>query len=245
MSAEPNSKPPVEERIPARKTIVYQTLVDPAVIKIAAENLKDLLFAKYGFLKTKPEEVSIVSMDKYYAPYIVINGKYSIDYFRKRAWIVKVDSGVSEVSLGIDKFEPKQITDSYGEMFNGIELKGAERVKKQVEASLVLDGFGRDVSLKELPSASSEKNPEEVLAKVCTKEVPGDLDLSFLRTRIFKRPADLSWIANELFEVTERMVIYVPIFRVLFRNAKTGMERTVEFDGVTGKLIQKSGTRFA
>jgi hypothetical protein len=70
ITAEP--KQPFEERIADQKTVVYATLIDPAVIKIAAENLKCKVFAKYGFLKTKPEEVSIVSIDKYYKPYIVV-----------------------------------------------------------------------------------------------------------------------------------------------------------------------------
>jgi len=143
------------------------------------------------------------------------------------------------VLIGIDKLKPKQVTDSFGKVCREIELRSEERVKKKIKASLVLDEFGRDVSLKELPSASSERNPEEVLAKSCTKKVPPELDLSILRTRIFKRPTDVSWIANELFEVNERVVIYVPIFKVLFRKVKTSQEKTFEFDGLTGKLIRK------
>jgi hypothetical protein len=232
-------KQPFEERIVGRKTIVYETLVDPVVIKIAAENLKDQLFAKYGFLKTKPNEVKVVSVDKCYKPYMMISGKYFVDYYRKRVSTMKVADDVSEVLLGLDKLKPKQVTSSFGQVYRGIELGSQERVKKEAKASLVLDEFGRDASLKELPSAPSERNPEEVLAKSSTKEIPRELDLSVLRTRIFKRPADISWIANELFEVNERVAIYVPIFKVLFRNTKTGQEKTFEFDGLTGKLIQK------
>jgi hypothetical protein len=237
ISAEP--KQPFEERIVSRKTIVYETLVDPAVIKIAAENLKDQLFPKYGFFKTKPEEVNVVSVVKHYKPYIMVSGEYTVYYYRKRVCTIKVADDVSEVLIGIDKLKPKQVTDSLGNVYREIELRGEERVKKKAKASLVLDGFGRDVSLKELPSAPSERNPEEVLAKSCTKKVPPELDLSILRTRIFKRPADVSWIANELFEVNERVVIYVPIFKVVFRKVKTGQEKTFEFDGLTGKIIRK------
>lgn len=237
ISAEP--KHSFEEKIAPRKTIVYETLIDPAVIKIAAENLKDRIFTKYGFLKTKPEEVSIVSIDKHYKPYIMISGKYTVEYYRKYVWTFKVADDVSEVLLGIDKLEPKQVTDSYGNVYRKIELQGEERVKKDVKASLVLDESGRDVSLKEFPLAPSERSPEEVLAKSCTEEVSAEFDLSVLRTRIFKRPPDVSWIANELFEVNERVVIYVPFFKVLFRTVKTGKEKTFEFDGLTGKLIRK------
>jgi hypothetical protein len=235
--AEP--KQPFEERIAARKTIVYETLVDPVAIKIAAENFKDQLFSKYGFLKTKPEEVNVVSVVKHYKPYILISGEYTVYYYRKRVCIIKVADDVSEVLIGVDKLKPKQVPDSFGKVCRKIELRGEESVKKKAKASLVLDGSGRDVSLKELPSAPSERNPEEVLAKSCTKKVPPELGLSILRTRIFKRPTDVSWIGNELFEVNERVVIYVPIFKVLFRKVKTGQEKTFEFNGLTGKLIHK------
>jgi hypothetical protein len=232
-------KQPFDERIVSRKTIVYETLVDPVAIKIAAENLKDQLFTKYGFLKTKPNEVKVVSVDKHYKPYMMISGKYFVDYYRKRVSTIRVADDVSEVLVGIDKLKPKQVTGSFGQVYRGIELRSQERVKKEVKASLVLDEFGRDVSLKELPSAPSERNPEEVLAKTGAEEIPRELDLSVLRTRIFKRPSDISWIVKELFEVNERVAIYVPIFKVLFRNAKTGQKKTFEFDGLTGKLIRK------
>jgi hypothetical protein len=238
ISAEPQS--PFEEKIAERKTIVYETLVDVAVIRIAAENLKDQLFAKYGFLKTKPEDVTVISIDKYYTPYMMVSGKYAVDYYRKRTLKVKVPDDVSEVIVSIEKLKPTTLRDSFGEAYKGIELKSEERVKSEFKASLALDGLGRDVSLKELPSAPSEKNPEEVLAKAGTREVPADLDLSILRTRIFKRPTDMSWIDAELFEVNERLVIYVPTFKVTFKNSKTGQEKTVEFDGLAGKLIHKN-----
>ena len=45
----PEAKSILQERIVERKTIVYETLVDLAVIKIAAENQKEQLFTKYGF----------------------------------------------------------------------------------------------------------------------------------------------------------------------------------------------------
>jgi hypothetical protein len=237
ISTEP--KQPFEEKIAARKTIVYETLVDPIAVKIAAEKLKDQLFPKYGFLKTKPEEVKIVSVVKRYKPYIVVSGEYTVHYYRKHIWKIKVADDVSEMFIGIDKLKPKQVTDSYGKTHKEIELRGKELVKKKFKASLILDELGRDVSLKELPSAPSERNSEEVLAKSCTKKVPPELDLSIIRNRIFKRPSDVSWIANELFEVNERVVIYVPIFEATFRRVKTGQEKTYEFDGLTGKLIHK------
>jgi hypothetical protein len=237
ITAEP--KQPFEERIADQKTVVYATLIDPAVIKIAAENLKCKVFAKYGFLKTKPEEVSIVSIGKYYKPYIVVSGKYTVDYYRKHISTIRVADDVSEVLIGIDRLKPKQINSSYGQVHRGIELPSQEHVKKEAKASLVLDSAGQPISLDELPLSPSESDPEEVLARSGKKELPREFGLSILRTQIFKRPTDASWIDNELFEVNEYVVIYVPIFKVLFRKVQTGKEKTLKFNGLTGKLIHK------
>ncbi len=239
ISSTPEPKSPFEENIAPRKTIVYETLIDPAVIKIAGENIKNQLFAKYGFLKTKSEEVTITSVTKHYEPHIVVSGKYTIDYYRKRVWNIKVADEVTELMFGLDKFTPKQITDSFGKTYKGIEFKGEERVKNTVTASLAFTASGREFSLKQLHSAPSEHNPEEVLAKNCATPVSTELDLTVLRNRIFKRPQNLSWIVSELFEVNERLMIYAPRFTVTFKNVKTGKEKTAEFDGVTGKLTQK------
>jgi hypothetical protein len=78
-----------------------------------------------------------------------------------------------------------------------------------------------------------------MLARSCKKELPPEFGLSILRTQIFKRPTDANWIDNELFEVNEHVVIYVPIFKVLFRKVQTGKEKTLKFNGLTGKLIHK------
>ncbi len=239
ITAPPEAKSPFAEKIATRQTIVYETLVDPAVIKITAENLKDQVFSKYGFIRTKPEEVTVAAIDKYYEPIIKISGKYAIDYYRKRVWNLKVSDDASEVILGIEKFKPKKAADWAGQTSMTIELKGEERVQKETCVSLALDRDGRDISLKNLPVAPSEKHPEEILAKTGTPEVSAETDLSILRTRIFKRPSDVSWIESELFEVNERLAIYVPRFRVTLKHTKTGKEKTLIFDAVTGTQMHR------
>jgi hypothetical protein len=42
---------------------------------------------------------------------MVISGKYSVDYYRKCAYTVKVDKEVREVVLLDQKFDPSQPTD--------------------------------------------------------------------------------------------------------------------------------------
>jgi len=234
---------PYDEKIPSRTTIVYETLVDPAVIKIAAENLKLQLFAKYGFLRPAEAEISVTGIEKYYEPYIIISGKYSIDYYRKRSLNFPIDKNVTEIAFPFTTIQAKTTIDVSGKEQREIMIQGDERVKNQIEASLALNGSGRDISLKDLPSAPSEKDPEGALSKTLSKPVSPDLELSILRTRIFKRPDDISWIANETFQVTERLVIYTPRFRATYKHNKTGQEKAAEFDGVTGRLIHTNDSR--
>jgi len=239
----PEAKSTLQERIVERKTIVYETLVDLAVVKIAAENLKDQLFTKYGFLRPAAEEVILISVEKTYEPFIMITGKYSIDYYRKRTFTFEVENTVSEVVFSFSRFSSKQITDSQGNTYRGIELSAEERLQSEAKATLALDASGGETSLKQLPSAPSEKNPEEIIAKLGEKQVPPEFELKALRNRIQQRPTDVNWIESETFEVTERLVIYTPRFQTVFRHAKTGREQAAEFDGVTGKLVRVGKTQ--
>jgi hypothetical protein len=58
-----------KENIVPRKTIVYATVVDEAAIKEASNRIKQQLFIKFGFLKPKPEEIQVVSIEKQYQLY--------------------------------------------------------------------------------------------------------------------------------------------------------------------------------
>jgi hypothetical protein len=80
-------------------------------------------------------------------------------------------------------------------------------------------------------------NPEKLLTECGVEEVPEDADLNIIQARILKRPKDIKRIVNELIEVNERVVIYVPRFKLVYRNTITGKEKAIEFDGVTGKRI--------
>lgn len=228
------------ERISEKKTIVYETRVDPTVMKVAGEKIKDQLFTRFGFLKPKPDEVQFVSIEKYYEPYSMISGRYLIDYYRKCIYLVDIDDEVFEVVLLDNKLEPEQSAGSSVKHHKVVKLEGEERLKNDVKASLVLDGSGKDVTLEKLPSAPSERHPEKILKEFGVQEIAGNADLDVIRSRIVQRPKDISRLVSELFEVDERTVIYTPRFRVRYRNFKTGEEKAVEFDGVTAERIQQS-----
>ncbi len=230
---------PTKEDVVPRKTIVYETLVEPTVVRVATEKLKTQLFTKFWLLKPKPEEIQFISIDKYYEPYIVTSGKYLIDYYRKCLYTIKVDDQVQEVILLNNKFVPKRNTNSATKEGNIIKLEGEERIVNEAKSSFILDRYVRDATLEKLPSARPEKNPKKVIAEFGIDEVTQIADVNFVRNRLVKRPYDVERIVTEIFEIGERVIIYTPRFRILYKSTKTKEEKALEFDGVTSERIQQ------
>lgn len=228
---------PFREKIAERKTIVYETRTDPTVIKVTAEKVKTYLFARFGFMRPRPEEIQLVSINKHYTPYMILSGRYAIDYYRKCVYKIRVDRKVLEIILLNHRFKPIQPTGSHGQEQNMIELEGEERLMNETKTSLILDNSGQEVPLNSLPSAPSERDYKKILKENEVEEITQDTDLKIIRSKIFKRPKDVSRVVKELFEVSERAVIYTPRFTVLYRNLRTGEEKTAEFDGVTAERI--------
>lgn len=225
------------EKIAERKTVVYETRADTTVVQVTGERLKTQLFTRFGFMKPAPEEIKFVSVDKYYEPYLVMSGRYFIDYFRKCAYKVKVDKKVLEVILLNHKLKPNQFTDSYQNVYKEVKLEGEERLTNEAKVSLILDKSGHEVTANSLPSAPSERDPKKILQKYGSQEISPDADLEIIRSRILKRPKDADRIVKELFEISQRTIIYTPRFRLVYKNVKTGNEKTLEIDGVTTERI--------
>jgi hypothetical protein len=233
ISAETSS---IKEKIIERKTIVYEARVDSALIRVACEKLKKQLFTKFAFFWFQPklEDIQFVSLEKYYEPYIAISGKYFIDYFRKCTYIFKVAEGVREVILRANKYVPETSKSN-----RIVKLHGEERLINEAKACLILDKNGRDSAADRMLLASPEKNPEKVLEECGIEELAENADVNFIKERIAKRPKDMCRIVEEIFEVTERTVIYCPRYKLLFRNVKTGQEKILVLDAVTAKRIKQ------
>ena len=243
MNAEPvvisAETPSIKEKIVKRKTIVYQASIDPTVIRVSGEKLKLDLFASFGGLfKPKSEEIQFVSIDKYYEPYMVVSGQYFLDYYRKCTFTFRVDDVVKEVVLLDHKFVPSG--SDAGRNSRTISLHGEERLNNEAKAFLIMNKDGQDAVLDKLPSAPSEKNPKKIFKEFGITEFPENADIDIVRARIAKRPADMSRIVEEVFEISERSVIYTPRFKLLFRNTKNGEEKVLVLDGVTSEKIRQN-----
>ena len=226
----------IKEKIAERKTIVYQTLIDPTVVRIEGEKAKSKLFRRFLFKLNTPEEIQFSYIEKYYEPFIVVSGKYLIDYYRKCVYSVKVNKEAKEVILLEHTFRPAQNFSSDAESI--ISLKGEERLVKETRNFLILNRYGQDSKLNEFPSAPSEDNPQKLIKSYKMPEVAPDIDLEVIRKRITQRPNDISRIVDEELEIDERSVIYAPRFKVTYRCPRIGKEDYLEFDGVTLKQIK-------
>jgi len=236
--------PQVPENIVHRKVIVYKARVDPATLKQTAEEMKNELFVK-RFSKPKPEDIHVVSVDKHYEPYVLVDAKYKIDYFTKKVYTFEVTEKANEVQILGESFKPQRvpIPDSEPEQFRRVvSIEGNELSVYEDKTYFILDKSGREISPDQVPIAPSEDNPKKILkefgknaerVKISNREV-----LSIAKNKIINRPGDVDTVEDELFQVTEYAIIYNPVYRITFRNTKTKEEKTVSVDGVTAEIIK-------
>lgn len=233
--------PEITERIAKRKVIVYKSRVDPTIVKLTAEKMKGRLFVKFGFSKPNPQEIRVVSVDRYYEPFILVDAKYNIDYYKTRVYTLDVGNETDEVRVLGETFRPETVVGPDEESRKIIRLEAQECLSYEDKAYIILDKTGREIPADQVPSAPSEDHPQKMLKEVGKKA--GKLTFSprkgveMVKARIVKRPPDADKIENEVFQIFEYAVIYSPIYEITFRNVKTGEEKSIRIDGVTAKIV--------
>ena len=225
------------------KVIVYKSRVDPTMLKQKAEEMKNELFIK-RFSKPKPEDIHVVSVDKHYEPYVLVDARYRIEYFTKKTYAVEIAEKAKEVKILGESFKPQvvAIPGTEPEQFRKIiSLEGQEWSFYEDKVYFILDKNGKEISPDKVPIAPSEDNPRKLLkefkkktekVKISNREV-----ISMTKTRLIKKPSDVDTIDTEIFQITEHAIIYNPIYVITFRNMKNKEEKTVNIDGVTAEII--------
>jgi len=221
------------DRIVPRKTVIYKTLADPTIIKVAGEMIKQQLFTKFRILKLESDPIELLSLKKYYVPYIVVGARYFLDYYRMSSYNVSIDDKVTEVILFGNKLHPEKPQNSNAVL----TLEGEERLLVENKAFLMLTKDGQEVNPQTLSSAPIEENPNALIAEYGIEEINSEADVDFVRKRLVNRPEHISRIVTELFEIDERLAVYTPRFRLTYINARTYKQKTVDFDGITSKRI--------
>lgn len=232
------SETAVSEKIAERRTIVYKTLVNSSVVKIIAEKFKSRVFVKFGLLKPKPHEVQCVSIEKFYDPFLAVDARHIVDYHRKREILFEVDNDVQEVIIGEQVFKPELKNEENS--VKKVTLPVSERITSEKKVYIIFDRFGNEIDPEKLPYAPSEENPERVLEeykeKVQKLEMSPDAELEIVRSRIVEEAVDAEKIAWQSFEVSDRVVMYIPFYKIVFENVSTGETKAIKVDGVTGNI---------
>jgi len=230
----------IPEEIAERKIIVYKSRIDIKAVRATAEKMKTQLFRKLVFLKPKPEEVQIVSINKYFEPYVVVDGEYSIDYSKNWVHNIQVDDTMQELTIFGEKVRPKSLKGHLGIPCKILQLNGVGRFKREAKAHIIFDKQWREVGLEQLPFLPFEEQPEKILSKLDQEfgnaEMSTKKEVEILKSRIVQRPSEILCIHNELFKVSECAVIYKPMYKVTVRNVKTKKETTMIIDAITGKI---------
>ena len=218
------------------RTIVHRLAVDEMTVRSFVEREKTGFYSKLGVFKPKPEEVVCEALALYYEQYVVARANYTIDYYRRKVYPIRVDGTVKEVIIFDKSLQPS------GQEKGGkqINIEAEERLATNIPAYFCLDRTGKEIDPKKLPTGAEEPDSQRILrdlgSRLRSPQATSDSAVGILRSRIVKRPQDIERIVDEMFEVTELSAIYTPIYEARLRHLKTGVIKAIPISGITGKV---------
>jgi hypothetical protein len=230
----------IPESIVQRKVIVFKPSFGIKAVRKISEKTKNQMFKKYLFLKSKPEATKIDSIDKYFEQYIVIDGKYIVDYSKNWKYLIQVDEEMQKLKISNKYFEPKLSKEHLELPYKTLELKGIGRFYHESRLRLIFDQKWNEVGLERLPYLPFEEEPQELLDETDNQpkenEFTAEKEVDILKEKIFKRPSNTLKIYSEVFKVTERALIFKPMYKVSASHTKTQRKVTFLIDGGNGRI---------
>jgi hypothetical protein len=103
-------------KLSKRKTIVLKARYDQAVINLLAKKLKSHVFPRKGFRKPKKSDIELISLEKQYACYLILKGKYSIDHCKSLIYELEVEKDADKVFLLNETLKPEPYSVTNSEM---------------------------------------------------------------------------------------------------------------------------------
>ena len=183
----------------------------------------------------------IDTIDRYYEKYIIIDGKYNIEYSKRWTHSIDVNDEMNRLKIGNKNFEPKIMENHLTGSSNTLILKGTGHFHRESRLRMIFDSEWNEVGVEELPYLSFEEDPQEILEhdQLTKEDSKDERELEILKSKIFKRPNDILRVYNEDFKVTERAVIFKPMYKVSVSHIESKKKATFLIDGSTGKIISK------
>jgi hypothetical protein len=226
------------QKIVDTRTIILKSKLDSSMVRLQGEKLKTSFFVRFRFLKLKPSEILLVSFSKYYEPYIVIGGKYSIDYCKRHNYALKVEDRTQAIFIDGKQLKPEPM--SLEDKAKVIRLVGEEHSHYENETYVILDRMLQEVSSDNLFFAPFENEFETQPTAdfdLRKPQISLEEEITFLRSKVARRPADVAEIIRENFEINERTLIYSPVYELTYKNMKNGKNVTALINGITGGVV--------
>ena len=235
---------PLPQSIAAIRRIVLKPRLDKGDIQLIGEKIKSRLFSKLVF-KPKPKNIRLLNSEMYFEPFLIIGGKYTIDYCKKHAFEVNVNEKTDKVFVGGKEFTSKRSDPTLASKI--VNITGEEYVHHEIQSYFILDRMKREISPEKLPLApfTLQKENSEHRFHFKSINIPDEAQIEFLRTKIAKRPVDVAEIIKETFDITERVIAYYPSYQLTFENMKNKTDSTLTINAVTGEIAVNGNKKLA
>lgn len=217
------------------KLVVFKPKFDKGDIRLISEKIRPCLFSRFG-LKPRQKNIRLLCSESYFEPYLIIGGKYALDYCKKQVFKLEVEEGTSKVFVAGQLFKPEKSGPKATNRI--IKITGEERSHYERQSYFVLDRLKREIPAEKLPLAPFYVQKEiENKQNFKTVRMSDEEQIAFLRTRIARRPSDVGEIIKEVFDITGRIIAYYPMYKLTFENAKNRKIAITVINGITGEVI--------
>ena len=234
------------------KTIVLKDQLDQERLGELVYSKKTSLFGS-TFSRPKPEEIHVHSLVTIYDSYLIVTGKYEIDFYRKATHKIDVEGDVVEILIGDGIFPIKTksgMWDKFGDkMKEGVgidkeevDIEVEEHARQIQGGTLTLDHHGHEI--KEFPykidSKTVENYPTRILEQntenIRHQELTREQYLVKLREKLRKiSPQDIR-INSERFVIDKITTVYTPVHEARCVDSKKRIE-ILRIDGITKKVL--------
>ena len=234
------------------KTIVLKNQLEQEKLDEIIYNKKTSLFGSM-FSRPNPKEIHVHSKITAYESYMIISGRYEIDFYRKATHKIDVSGDVIEIIMGDGIFPIKTksgILEKFGDKMKEeigidreeVELEVEEHAVQRQSGTLTLDHHGYEVkefpykidsrSVENYPTRILEQNSENVKQQELTKESC----IEKLRVKLRRvSPQDIR-MNLEKFIVDKITNVYVPVHEARCVDPKKKV-KVLRIDGITKKVL--------
>ncbi|MFQ5941555.1 MAG: hypothetical protein ACE5KA_07660 [Nitrososphaerales archaeon] len=228
----------MEEKIAEKRIRVLEPELEEEELKEIVDKKKTDIF-RSRLRKPKPEDVHVDSLELTYEPYLVLNGKFDCDYYRKGSHTLDVDNQVKEVVIGKYKFPTKE-NRLWAKHKRKVEIELEEHVVIKNHAVIALDSHGDEVEFPyEITTETVAADPAKILddnkQNVRKLEIKFDEAVARLRSKLVNLKESPIRVVSQIFSVDDAKEVYVPVYeaRCLGPDSKVALLR---IDAVTKKV---------